>query len=292
MSIQICSNLRAVYSLLSPTLSAMWQSESAGAQFPQAIVPRSITMQTPAIQTKGLTRAYSDFVAVEDLTLTVPQGEVFGFLGHNGAGKTTTISMLTTLLLPTAGDAQVQGHDVVKDNLAVRQQIGYVPEQVRLYNDLTVAENLSYFAALSGVTDIPQRVQEVLTLLGHPEWRNLRVGDLSKGMRQRIGLAQALMHHPNVLFLDEPASGLDPEGKRDIGNLILQLNHDYGITIFMNTHELSEVSKLCTSIGIMNHGHLVMADTLENVKARFPTAASLEEIYLHYESSQSEPALV
>lgn len=249
-------------------------------------------MQTPAIQTKGLTRAYGDFVAVENLTLLVPKGEIFGFLGHNGAGKTTTISMLTTLLLPTAGEASVLGYDVVKDNLAVRQHIGYVPEQVRLYNELTVAENLSYFAALSGVTDIPQRIQEVLTLLGHPEWRNLRVGGLSKGMRQRIGIAQALMHHPSVLFLDEPASGLDPEGKRDIGNLILQLNRDYGITIFMNTHELSEVSKLCTSIGIMNHGHLVMADTLENVTARFPNAASLEEIYLHYEKHSAQAAVV
>lgn len=246
-------------------------------------------MNTPAIQTQGLSRSYGDFTAVDQLTMTVPQGEVFGFLGHNGAGKTTTISMLTTLLLPTHGQAAVLGFDIEKQNLAVRQRIGYVPEQVRLYNELTVAENLSYFAALSGVTGIPQRIQEVLTLMGHPEWTERRVGGLSKGMRQRIGIAQALMHQPSVLFLDEPASGLDPEGKRDIGNLILQLNHEYGITIFMNTHELSEVAKLCTSIGIMNHGHLVMADTLENVMTRFPDAASLEEIYLHYKTHQAEP---
>jgi len=250
-----------------------------------------MNMNTPAIQTEELSRAYGDFVALDQLTKTVPQGEVFGFLGHNGAGKTTTISILTTLLLPTSGQAAVLGFDVEKQNLAVRQRIGYVPEQVRLYNELTVAENLGYFAALSGVTDIPQRIQEILTLMGHPEWAQRRVGGLSKGMRQRIGIAQALMHQPSVLFLDEPASGLDPEGKRDIGNLILQLNHEYGITIFMNTHELSEVAKLCTSIGIMNHGHLVMADTLENVMTRFPDAASLEEIYLHYETHQAEPVL-
>lgn len=250
-----------------------------------------MNMNTPAIQTEELSRAYGDFVALDQLTMTVPQGEVFGFLGHNGAGKTTTISILTTLLLPTSGQAAVLGFDVEKQNLAVRQRIGYVPEQVRLYNELTVAENLGYFAALSGVTDIPQRIQEILTLMGHPEWAQRRVGGLSKGMRQRIGIAQALMHQPSVLFLDEPASGLDPEGKRDIGNLILQLNHEYGITIFMNTHELSEVAKLCTSIGIMNHGHLVMADTLENVMTRFPDAASLEEIYLHYETHQAEPVL-
>ena len=240
-------------------------------------------MQTPAIQTDALTRAYGDFLAVESLNLTVGAGEIFGFLGHNGAGKTTTISVLTTLLLPTSGKARVLGLDVVKDNLAVRQRIGYVPEQVQLYNDLTVAENLAYFAALSGVTDSHTRIQDVLALLGYPEWQTLRVGGLSKGMRQRIGIAQALMHRPSVLFLDEPTSGLDPEGRREVREIIRQLNHEHGITIFMNTHELTEVTKLCTSIGIMNHGHLVMADSLAGVMARFPNAASLEDVYLHYE---------
>jgi ABC-2 type transport system ATP-binding protein len=246
-------------------------------------------MTTPAIQTEALTRTYDDLVAVDHLTLTVTQGEIFGLLGHNGAGKTTTISVLTTLLLPTSGSAQVLGFDVVKQNLDVRQRIGYVPEQVRLYNELTVAENLAYFAALSGVTKISQRIQEVLVLLGHPEWQERRVGGLSKGMRQRIGIAQALMHQPGVLFLDEPSSGLDPEGKRDTRDLIVQLNQHYGITIFMNTHELNEVTKLCTHIGIMNHGHLVAADSLEKIMARFPDASSLEEVYLHYGERQPEP---
>lgn len=245
----------------------------------------------PAIQTEELTRTYGDLVAVDRLTLSVAEGEVFGFLGHNGAGKTTTISVLTTLLLPTSGRVQVLGFDVVKQNLEVRQRIGYVPEQVRMYNDLTVGENLAYFAALSGVTDIPQRTREVLALLGQPDWETRRVGGLSKGMRQRIGIAQALMHRPNLLFLDEPTSGLDPEGKRDIRELIGQLNREFGITIFMNTHELSEVTKVCTSIGIMNHGHLVVADTLEAIMARFPDAASLEEVYLHYEGRPGEPVM-
>lgn len=162
----------------------------------------------PAIQTEELTRAYGDLVAVDRLTLSVAQGEVFGFLGHNGAGKTTTISVLTTLLLPTSGRVRVLGFDAVKQNLEVRQRIGYVPEQVRMYNDLTVGENLAYFAALSGVTDIPQRTREILALLGQPDWETRRVGGLSKGMRQRIGIAQALMHRPSLLFLDEPTSGL------------------------------------------------------------------------------------
>lgn len=244
-------------------------------------------MVLPAIKTDNLTRKYGDLTAVDQLTLNIDSGEIFAFLGHNGAGKTTTISLLTTLLLPTTGNARVMGFDIVKENLEVRQQIGYVPENVQLYNHLTVAENLSFFGALSGVDEISNRIDNVLYLLGHPEWRDLRLGTFSKGMRQRIGIAQALLNYPAVLFLDEPASGLDPEGQRAIGDLIVHLNHELGITIFMNTHQLSEAAKLCTSIGIMNHGRLVMADNLRNVIERFPDAPSLEEIYLNVERQEN-----
>lgn len=241
-----------------------------------------------AIQTYELTRQYGSFTALDHLTLTVAQGEIFGFLGHNGAGKTTTINLLTTLLLPTSGGAQVCGFDIVKDNLAVRQHIGYVPENVRLYNDLSVAENLHFFASLSGVPQIKARITQVLAMLGCEGWESRRVGGFSKGMRQRIGIAQALLHQPDVLFLDEPSSGLDPEGTHAIGDLIQRLNHEHGITIFMNTHQLAEVAKLCTSIGIMSHGRLVVADSLKNVMARFPTDQSLEDIYLHFGHEQPE----
>ena len=244
-------------------------------------------MTTPAIQTQDLTRKYGDLTAVEGLTLSIAPGEVFAFLGHNGAGKTTTISLLTTLLLPTSGSAKVMGYDIIKQNREVRQQIGYVPENVRLYNDLTVAENLRFFGQLSEVDALDDRIEDVLILLEHPEWRDMRVGTFSKGMRQRIGIAQALLHRPAVLFMDEPASGLDPEGQRAIGDLIVRLNHEFGITIFMNTHQLSEASKLCTSIGIMNHGHLVMADRLQSVLERFPDTPSLEEIYLSVERQEN-----
>jgi ABC-2 type transport system ATP-binding protein len=245
-------------------------------------------MSTPAIQTDSLTRKYGDHIAVDQLSLTVSQGEIFGFLGHNGAGKTTTISLLTTLILPTSGSARVCGFDIVKDNLAVRQRIGYVPENVRLYNDLTVAENLRFFAALSGIKDINARVVEVLTMLGHAEWHTSRLGSFSKGMRQRVGIAQALLHHPEVLFLDEPFSGLDPDGTRDIGNLIVRLNREYGITVFMNTPPLAEVTRLCTSIGIMNHGRLVVAGTLSSVMAEFPDDRSMEVIYLDFKRPRVE----
>lgn len=243
-------------------------------------------MTTLAIETNELTRKYGDKTAVSHLTLSIPQGEIFGFLGHNGAGKTTTISLLTTLLLPTSGSARIFGDDVVQKNREVRQRIGYVPENVRLYNDLTVAENLRYLGELSSVRAIDTRIEDILLLLGHPEWRDLSLGTFSKGMRQRIGIAQALLHQPAVLFLDEPASGLDPEGQRAIGDLIVRLNHEFGITIFMNTHQLSEAAKLCTSIGIMNHGRLVVADTLANIMKRFPNTPSLEEIYLHVERQE------
>jgi ABC-2 type transport system ATP-binding protein len=240
-------------------------------------------MANPAIETHELTRRYGDTVAVDHLTLTVARREIFGFLGHNGAGKTTTVNLLTTLILPTSGTASVCGLDVVRDNLLVRQHIGYVPENVRLYSDLTVAENLAFFAALSGVNDIRGRVVEVLKLLDRLEWRDRRVGSFSKGMRQRVGIAQALLHQPDVLFMDEPSSGLDPEGTRQVNELIVRLNQEFGVTMFMNTHLLSQVTKMCTSIGILNHGQLMIADTLDNIMRRFARERSLEEIYLHFE---------
>ena len=247
-------------------------------------------MNTPAIVTDGLTRAYGDRIAVDDLTLSIDEGEIFGFLGHNGAGKTTTVRMLTTLLQPTSGGASVFGVDVVSENLDVRRAIGYVPEQVRMYNALTVRENLRFFGALSGVADVDTRVDRVLRLIGHPEWQHLAMGQLSKGMRQRVGIAQAVLHEPRVLFLDEPTSGLDPEGVRDVRQLVSELNRNLGITVFMNTHQLSEVTKLCTSIGIMKQGRLVMAGPLAEVLDRFPAHWSLEDIFLHADREQEAPA--
>lgn len=157
-------------------------------------------MTTPAIQTQDLPRKYDEVTAVNKLSLSIASGEMFAFLGHNGAGKTTTISLLTTLLLPTSGNASVMGYDIVKQNREVRQKIDYVPE------------NLRFFGQLSQVYDIEGRIEAVLSLIEHPEWRDLQVGTFSKGMRQRIGIAQALLNYPTVLFLDEPALGLDPKG--------------------------------------------------------------------------------
>lgn len=237
-------------------------------------------MTKPIIETHGLSQRFGGFEAVRALDLTVDEGEIFGFLGHNGAGKTTTIHMLTTLARPTAGTARVAGHDILTDPLGVRREIGYVPENVRLYDTLTTTENLTFFARLSGVEDAAGRIAEVLDFLSIPELAGRRVGTFSKGMRQRVGLAQAILHRPSVLFLDEPSSGLDPMGMKMLRDLVLRLNREWGMTIFMNTHLLSEIAKTCTSIGVLNQGQLVFRDSIEVVTKRYGDDASLEELYL------------
>lgn len=233
--------------------------------------------------TRHLTKKYGEFTAVNDLNLTVKEGAIFGFLGHNGAGKTTTISMLTTLILPSEGSASIGGMDVIKDNLEVRQMLGYLPENVMLYGELTAYENLKYFGELSGVKNINRRIDEVLELLQFTKWKNNKIKTFSKGMRQRIGIAQALLHNPKILFLDEPTSGLDPQGTKDMRDLLLDLNKNWGTTIFMNTHLLSEVTKICTDIGIISRGKLLISDSLNNIEKQFAGEKSLEEIYFKIE---------
>lgn len=227
-----------------------------------------------------LTKRYGDFSALSNLNLEIKQGEIFGFLGHNGAGKTTTISILTTLLRPTSGSASICGFDVERQSMQSRSHIGYVPENVRLYEALTALENLLFFARLSGVAEPRVRSAEVLATLECAELSGKYVGDMSKGQRQRIGLAQAILHRPDVLFLDEPTSGLDPYGIKTLRDLIVKLNKDFGMTIFMNTHLISEISKTCTSIGVLNQGKLVYHDTISNVLTRFKDDKTLEELYL------------
>ena len=233
--------------------------------------------------TNNLTKKYGDFTAVDNLNLHIREGAIFGFLGHNGAGKTTTISMLTTLILPSSGIATIGGHDIVRDNLKVRQLLGYLPESVMLYGELTAYENLKFFGELSGVENINMRIDEILNLLQFTKWKNKKINTFSKGMRQRIGIAQTLLHKPKILFLDEPTSGLDPQGTKDMRDLLLMLNKEWGTTIFMNTHLLSEVTKICTNIGIISRGKLLLSDSIEGVQKLFAGDKSLEEIYFKIE---------
>lgn len=238
---------------------------------------------TAAVQLDGLRLAYGETEVLRGIDLTVPAGEIFGFLGHNGAGKTTTVHVVTTLLRPTSGTARVCGHDVVTDRLSVQRSIGYLPEQVRLYDTFTAAENLRFFAHLSGVEDPRAAVDDALAFLDCRDLANRRVGTFSKGMRQRIGIAQAILHRPRVLFLDEPTSGLDPMGVRQLRDTVLRLNAELGMTIFMNTHLLSEVSRVCSRIGVLADGELIYDDTLAATLERFPDETSLEDIYVRLE---------
>lgn len=224
-------------------------------------------------------KSYGSKLALDRLSLEVSAGEVFGLLGHNGAGKTTTVNVLTTLLEPTNGDAEIAGCSVIADPMGVRRAIGYLPENVQFYDQLTLLENLRFFAQLSGLRRPEGRIRDVLRILDFEGRDKQRLGTFSKGMRQRVGIAQAILHSPTVLFLDEPTSGLDPEGVRTLRELILRLNSEFGMTIFMNTHLLSEVTKTCTSIGILRGGRLVHHDSLDRTLSSFPGEQTLEEIY-------------
>jgi ABC-2 type transport system ATP-binding protein len=242
-------------------------------------------MTRPAIEMRNICHHYDDREVLHGIDLTIEAGEVFGFLGHNGAGKTTAMNILTTLLVPSSGHARVSGFDVVAERAQVTQRIGYLPSDVRFYGYMTAAENLEFLAKLSGVPDPGRAVAETLDYLDASDLADLRMSTFSTGMRQRIGIAQAVVHRPEVLFLDEPTAGLDPFGVRQLRDTIVRLNEDLGVTVFMNTHLLTEVSRVCSTIGVLNHGELIYKDSIEETTRRFPDESSLEDIYVRMEST-------
>jgi ABC-2 type transport system ATP-binding protein len=238
-----------------------------------------------AIRTSALSKSYGTKEALKQLDLTVRTGEIFGLIGHNGAGKTTTVNLLTTLIAPTSGSALIDGADIASAPDEVRRGIGYLPENVQFYDNLTTVENLRFFGRLSGLRKPDARIAEVLDYLDFTGHDDERVGAFSKGMRQRVGIAQAILHRPRTLFLDEPTSGLDPQGVRTLRDIIIGLNQDLGMTVFMNTHLLSEVTRTCTSIGILRNGSLAYQASLDETLQAFPGRDSLEDIYLDLESA-------
>ncbi len=216
------------------------------------------------IRAEGLTRYFGDFLAVDHVSFTIRAGEVVGYLGPNGSGKTTTIRMLLGLLLPTEGNAQVLGFDATRESEKVRAHVGYMSQKFALYHELTVVENLRFYAGVYGIQE-RTRLQEVLALVGLQDQENLRVSKLSTGWRQRVALATAIVHRPQLLFLDEPTSGVDPRARRAFWDLIYRLVED-GVTALVTTHYMDE-AEYCGRVGIMRDGRLLAIDTPSALKS-------------------------
>ncbi len=221
-----------------------------------------------SIKVTNLTKYYGENLAVDDISFEVSKGEILGFLGPNGAGKTTTMKVITTFLSPTSGKVTVDDIDVEGDSLSVRRKLGYLPEQNPLYFDMNVVDYLDYVAALDGIADnkIKSRREEMIDVCGLEEVRHKDIGELSKGYRQRVGLAQAMINNPEVLILDEPTSGLDPNQIIEIRNLIKKLGKQK--TVILSTHILSEVQATCNRVIIVNKGKIVADGSPEELQAK------------------------
>jgi ABC-2 type transport system ATP-binding protein len=218
------------------------------------------------IRVQGLTKDYGARRAISGLDFEAKQGEIVGFLGPNGAGKTTTMRILTGYMPPTEGTAQVAGYDVIDESLEVRKRVGYLPETVPLYTDMTAFEYLTFMADLRKMPDAQDRAYATLEQVGMDTRADSYISSLSKGMRQRIGLAQALVHQPEVLILDEPTIGLDPAQVVEVRNLIREMGKQR--TVLLSTHILSEAQQICDRVLIINKGHIIAEDTPENLQAR------------------------
>ncbi|MBI2482964.1 ATP-binding cassette domain-containing protein [Candidatus Uhrbacteria bacterium] len=227
------------------------------------------------------TKRFGDFIAVNDVSFTVESGEVFAFLGPNGAGKTTTVKMLTTLLLPTSGAITINGHDPVREPDAVRRSFGIVFQDPSVDDELTAWENLEVHGVLYGVPRATrrQRMAELLALVDLADRRDAFVRTFSGGMKRRLEIARGLLHHPAILFLDEPTLGLDPQTRNHMWSYIASLNKTEGMTIFFTTHYMEEADRAATRLAIIDHGKIVAMDSPAGIKAK-AGAATLEDAFL------------
>ncbi len=235
------------------------------------------------IRVTDLTKNYGARRAVDGLNFEARQGEILGFLGPNGAGKTTTMRILTGYMPPSSGTASIAGFDIVSQSLEVRKRVGYLPETVPLYTDMTVFDYLKFMADLRHLPKADDAVDEALEMVGLLERASGYIGNLSKGMRQRVGLAQALLHRPAVLILDEPTIGLDPAQIIEVRNIIREVGKER--TVLLSTHILSEAQQLCDRILIINKGKIVVEDTPENLQSRL-TGAQRVELVVKGESDE------
>lgn len=238
------------------------------------------------IQVQNLTKRYGSTIAVKDLSFTVATGEILGFLGPNGAGKTTTMKILTCFMSPTEGRVSLEGLDVQEQSLEVRRRIGYLPETAPLYHDMNVLEYLSFVAGMRGIPrhEFGSRIDRMASVCGLGSVMRKDIGELSKGFKQRVGIAQAMIHDPDVLILDEPTSGLDPNQIVDIRNLIKDLGEEK--TVILSTHILSEVQATCDRVLIINNGSLVADGTPAELTTKF---AGDDQMRLVVSGSSREP---
>ena len=240
------------------------------------------------IETVNLTRNYQHQTAVDSLSFTVKEGEIFGFLGPNGAGKTTTLLMLLGLSRPSGGFAKVCGLNPLRNPLEVKRLVGYLPENVGFYSDLNAVQSLEYVADLNGIErdNASEKIEELLQLIGLKKDANKKVGNYSRGMKQRLGIAEVLVKDPKVLFLDEPTLGLDPDGAIRLIDLVQSLNRDRNITVLLSSHHLHQVQKISHRVGIMISGKMVAEGSIETLaNEKFGIGEkryALEEIYMEY----------
>jgi len=248
----------------------------------------------PAIETRQLTKRYGDVIAVDRLDLTVSAGEVFGLLGPNGAGKTTTILMLLGLSEPTAGTARVAGLDPARQPLEVKRRVGYLPDNVGFYGNLTGRQNLRYTARLNGVdpaaTD--RRLQDLLDQVGLADTADTRVDTYSRGMRQRLGIADALVKDPSVMILDEPTIAIDPEGVAEMLALIRFLARERGVALLLSSHLLQQVQSVCDRVGIFVKGRLVAQGRVQELAAQMSDAGVVIEVGAAGDPAEVERALL
>jgi len=236
-----------------------------------------MTNSGPVVVTDRLTKRYGEFTALDALSITVDRGRILGFIGHNGAGKTTTIRILVGLARPTSGTAAIAGVDCVRDAAKARRLIGYMPDRFGSYDNMRVREYLDFFGAAFGIRrrDRLKRIEEVLDLTGSRYMQDRYVEALSHGMQQRIGIARTLLHDPEVLILDEPANGLDPEARIEMRDILLRLA-DLGKTLIVTSHILPELSRICHQVAILHRGTLRAFGTLDEVMRQVRTRRTIE----------------
>jgi len=240
------------------------------------------------IEAEELTKRYDSQAVVNHLTLRILEGEVFGFLGPNGAGKTTTLLMFLGLTEPTSGKVRVLGFDPAREPLRVKEKVGYLPENVGFYDDMDARQNLQFIARLNHIPDkvSAKKIDELLGLVGLLEDAGKKLGTYSKGMRQRLGIAEVLVKDPKLIFLDEPTIGLDPDGTNRMLELIRSLSREKNITIFFSSHLLDQVQRICDRVGILIKGDLVAVGPIEKLaKEKLGIGkedSTLEEIYMKY----------